>query len=257
MTPGHVGQNFSPDTPTHVGQGFSPDNSEPTRWLTVAIFALAMAWLEAACVLYLRTLVDRVEPYQINPLPIHPVFGNIELWREASTLIMLAALGMLAGRTWRRRAGYAAIAFGIWDIFYYVFLRVMCGWPRTLFDWDVLFLLPLPWWGPVLSPVCIALLMVVWGTLVTQTEHEVPVPRWAWALGWTGIVVALAVFMSDAWRALPGGRDAIVQVLPTTFNWPLFCVALALMASPAMYHAIVLFTGKSADGVIHPSSGRI
>jgi hypothetical protein len=109
----------------------------------------------------------------------------------------------------------------------------------------------------VLSPVCIALLMVVWGTLVTQTEHEVPVPRWAWALGWTGIVVALAVFMSDAWRALPGGRDAVDNALTTTINWPLISVALALMASPAMYHAIVLFTKKSPDGVIHPSSGRI
>ena len=75
-----------------------------------------------------------------------------------------------AGRTWRARLGYAAIAFGSWDILYYVFLRIISGWPASLFDWDILFLLPLPWWGPVLAPVCIASLMIVWGTLVTQRQ---------------------------------------------------------------------------------------
>src|ERR1043166_3119153 len=107
-------------------------------------------------------LVGGTEPYQPNPLPINGTLGNVELWREAATLVMLAAVGLLAGRTWRRRAGYAALAFGVWDIFYYVFLRVISGWPRTLFDWDVLFLLPLPWWGPVLAPVSIAVLMIFW-----------------------------------------------------------------------------------------------
>ena len=126
--------------------------SDRLRWLIVAAFAIAMAWVEAASVFYIRALVDRIEPYQANPLPINEALSNVELWREASTLVMIAALGLLAGRTWRRRAGYAALAFGIWDICYYVFLRLISGWPRTLLDWDVLFLLPLPWWGPVLAP---------------------------------------------------------------------------------------------------------
>ena len=73
--------------------------------------------------------------------------------REAATLVMLLAVGMLAGADVAPRLGYTAIAFGVWDIFYYVFLRVIGGWPRSLFDWDILFLLPLPWWGPVLAPV--------------------------------------------------------------------------------------------------------
>ena len=157
--------------------------------------------------------------------------GNVELWREAATLVMIATLGVLAGRTWRRRAGYAALAFGAWDIFYYVFLRLISGWPRTLLDWDILFLLPLPWWGPVLAPVSIALVMILWGTLATQSDDGATDARWAWALACVGIVLALAVFMIDAWRALPDGRDAVLQVLPTTFNWPLFWVALLLMAS--------------------------
>src|SRR5262245_141094 len=134
--------------------------SERIRWTIVIAFAIAMAWMEAASVFYIRALVNRIEPYQIEPLPLESMqgaLGTVELWREASTLAMIAAVGLLAGRTWRRRAGYAALAFGAWDIFYYVFLRLISGWPRTLLDWDILFLLPLPWWGPVLAPVSIAL----------------------------------------------------------------------------------------------------
>jgi len=204
------------------------------KWAIVVAFAIAMAWVEAASVFYIRALVDRIEPYQANPLPINGALGNVELWREAATLVMIGALGLLAGRTWRRRAGYAAVAFGVWDILYYVFLRIMTGWPKTLLDWDILFLLPLPWWGPVLAPVSIALVMILWGTLVTQSSDEATDGRWTWALGWTGIALALGVFMIDAWRALPEGRDAVLRVLPTSFNWPLFWLALLLMASPAL-----------------------
>jgi hypothetical protein len=220
--------------------------SERIRWAIVLAFAIAMAWVEAASVLYIRTLVDRIEPYQARPLPIDGALGNVELWRESATLVMLATVGLLAGRTWRRRAGYAAIAFGVWDIFYYVFLRLISGWPRTLLDWDILFLLPLPWWGPVLAPVSIALVMIVWGTLATQSRDEAARARWPWALGWVGIVTALVVFMIDAGRALPGGREAVLQVLPTSFNWPLFGAALLLMASPVL-HQVVLRREESRN----------
>ena len=209
--------------------------SERRRWTVVIAFAIAMAWVEAASVFYIRTLVDRIEPYQPDPLPMHGALGSVELWREAATLVMIATVGLLAGRTWRSRAGYAAIAFGAWDLFYYVFLRLMSGWPRTLLDWDILFLLPLPWWGPVLAPASIAAVMIVWGTLATQSADGSTDPRWAWALGGIGIGLALAVFMIDAWRMLPNGREAVQQVLPATFNWPLFWVALVLMASPALH----------------------
>lgn len=219
--------------------------SDRARWFTVMAFAIAMAWVEAASVFYIRALVDRVEPYQPNPLPLNPALGSVELWREGATLVMLATVGMLAGRTWLRRAGYAAMAFGAWDIFYYVFLRLMSGWPKSLLDWDILFLLPLPWWGPVLAPVSIATVMIVWGTIVTQSHETAAGSRRAWVLGWTGIALALVVFMADAWRALPNGRQAVMDVLPTTFNWPLFWVALLLMASPALHH--LAFHGSRRD----------
>lgn len=208
---------------------------ERTAWLTVVTFAAGMAWVEAACVYYLRVLVDRVQPYQPNPLPIHGTLGEVELVREAATLLMLATIGMLAGRRWLAKVGYAAIAFGAWDIFYYVFLRVMTGWPASVFDWDILFLLPLPWWGPVLAPVCIACLMIVWGTLVTQWHDRGATTRstqLSWGASAAGILLALWVFMADAIRVLPAGADAVRQVLPADFNWPVFGAALLLMAAP-------------------------
>jgi len=209
--------------------------SERTRWAIVVAFAVAMAWVEAASVFYIRALVGRIDPYQAHPLPLNAALGYVELWREAATLVMIAALGVLAGRTWRRRVGYAALAFGVWDVFYYIFLRLISGWPRTLLDWDVLFLLPLPWWGPVLAPVSVAFVLILWGTLATQMSDGLTGPRWAGALGGVGIVLALGMFMLDAGRALPNGRDAVLQALPQTFNWPLFSVAVLLMASPALY----------------------
>jgi hypothetical protein len=205
-----------------------------STWLVVVLFAIGMAWVEAACVYYLRLLVGRLDPYQANPLPAHGVVDQVELVREAATLVMLFAIGMLAGLTWHSRLAYSAIAFGVWDIFYYVFLKVIYDWPKSLFDWDVLFLLPLPWWGPVLAPVCIAVLMIVWGTLVSQ--HAVRVPAtpampMLWGLTGLGIVTALYVFMADSLHAARHGLD-MTAVLPTDFKWSVFIVALALMATP-------------------------
>jgi hypothetical protein len=186
-------------------------------------------------VLYLRTLLNRLEPYQTNPMPMAGNLGPVEVAREAATLAMLLTVGMLAGRTWRGRLGFAAVAFGFWDIFYYVFLRVMCGWPRALSDWDVLFLIPLPWWGPVLAPLLIALLLILWGTLATQFERRPPPVATeiaAWTAGGIGVLVALRVFMADALAAAPHGEMAVRSVLPKSFNWPLFGLGLTLMAAP-------------------------
>jgi hypothetical protein len=209
------------------------------RWCLVVAFALGMAWVEAASVYYLRTMTDRLEPYQEHPLPIQGSLGEIELVREAATLLMLLTVGMLSGRTPKTKLGYSVIAFGVWDIFYYAFLRLMCGWPRSLLDWDVLFLLPLPWWGPVLAPVSIALLMILWGTCVTQLSDSGPATAvtWtAWGLSGLGIVLALYVFMADSLWAVRQGMD-VKRLLPTEFNWPVFAVALILMAMPVAQFA--------------------
>jgi hypothetical protein len=207
---------------------------ERVRWLVVVLFAAGMAWVESASVYYLRVLVGRVEPYQAIPLPISGVLGQVELVREVATLVMLATLGVLAGGTMRARLGYTAVAFGVWDILYYVFLRIISGWPRSVFDWDILFLLPLPWWGPVLAPCCIATLMILWGTYASQcvqgnTTRDLT--RMAVGSSVAGIALALYVFMADALRALYE-RQNVALVLPAEFNWWLFSIALMLMAVP-------------------------
>jgi hypothetical protein len=207
------------------------------RWWMVVVFAVAMAWVEAAVVFYLRSMTGRIEPYQPDPLPVIGGFALVELPRELATMVMLFAVGFLAGRTWRARIGYAAVAFGVWDIFYYVFLKMMCGWPHSLLNWDVLFLLPLPWWGPVLAPVLISLLMILWGTCASQSGQAPAsaLSNWrAWVLNFAGVMLALYVFMADSIAASHHGMDAIRMVLPEKFNWFLFCVALLLMAAPVM-----------------------
>ena len=201
----------------------------------VAAYAIAMAWVESAVVVYLRVMIGRIEPYQVDPLPVSAGLGWIEVGREAATLLMLWAVGWLAGRTWRGRAGYALIAFGVWDIFYYIFLVPMSGWPNSLLDWDVLFLIPLPWWGPVLAPVSISVLLIVGGGLAAwgeQTGARAWPRWWAWLLNISGVGLALYTFMATALQTLPEGEMAVRRALPISYDWPLFLLALALLAVP-------------------------
>ena len=212
-----------------------------SRLLTVVVFAGAMALVESATVAYLRTLLNRVEPYQQRPLPIVSLFVGTELAREAATVVMLLSVALLAGKTWRGRCGYFMVAFGVWDIFYYVFLKVIVGWPHSLFDWDVLFLIPLPWWGPVLSPVLISVLLIIGGILMTHLDDIVPhftPSKVSWVICAAGLITALYVFMATAIHDLLGGSRGIHNILPTQFNWPVFEVALLMLSAPIIDTAL-------------------
>ena len=68
------------------------------RWLLVVVVC-HRAWhgSKPPRVYYLRVMVDRLDPYQANPLPMHGILGQVELVREAATLVMLLTVGMLAG----------------------------------------------------------------------------------------------------------------------------------------------------------------
>lgn len=221
-----------------------------------------MAWVEAAVVFYLRLLAGgRMDPYQPGAFPPQPGIGAAELVREAATLLMLVAVGGLAGRSWRSRLGYTLVAFGIWDIFYYVFLRVITGWPRSWLDWDILFLIPLPWWGPVAAPVSIALLMIAWGTLANleQPPDARRRPAWiVWGLCLAGVLLALGIFMADALRWVGNGNPAgdLCGVLPTVFPWPLFGLAWLLMAVPVLNLALGRCRRMPVNSEIDPSHDR-
>ena len=227
---------------------------QKSRLLAVIMFASAMAWVESATVAYLRTLLNRVEPYQQSPLPITPLFAGTELVREAATVVMLLSVALLAGKKRRERFGYFMVAFGVWDIFYYVFLKVIVEWPHSLFDWDVLFLIPLPWWGPVLSPILISIILIIGGILMIDLDRIAPLftpSRISWIICAAGMMAALYVFMATPINDLLGDSRGIHNILPTQFNWPVFDLALMMLSAPIIDTALRF--RKDRGKTAHPS----
>ena len=119
------------------------------RFFYVAIYAIGMAYLEASIVVYLRKLYG-ISDLMISVPAFDPMVSIIELGRELATLIMLLAVGLVSGKKFQSQIGFSLYAFGLWDIWYYIWLVIFIGFPQSLFDWDLLFLIPLPWWGPCL-----------------------------------------------------------------------------------------------------------
>ena len=99
----------------------------------------------------------------------------IEVGRETATIVMLATVGVAAGRTKVGKCAYFLYLFGVWDIFYYVWLKVFLDWPASLFTWDVLFLIPVLWAGPVLAPVLVAGTMIGMALVMLSLEARGPV----------------------------------------------------------------------------------
>jgi hypothetical protein len=201
------------------------------RFLWVSVYAVAMAYLEAAVVVYLRALLH----IDLTHVSLGHYF-NIEVGREAATIAMLVAVGWVAGRKLQDRLAYGAFAFGLWDIWYYIWLAVLVGWPETLFDWDILFLIPLRWWGPVLSPVLVALLLCIVGIFVivrTERGEGVEFTSARLVASALGGLLALYVFMADAIGALMRG-NMDWDGRPSTFKWPLFLLAIVLIAVPSL-----------------------
>ena len=202
-----------------------------SRVAAVALYAMAMGYVEAAAVLYIRTLYGGVDPLGPRHWPVTPLpdLGGVEIGREAATLVMLAAVGWLAGRRTAERVGAFLIAFGLWDVLYYVCLWLFTRWPATPLAPDVLFLIPLPWWGPVLAPALIALVMAVGGGLMMARAQGDGVPRpdgWVWLLVASGGGLCLAAFLAGALAALPRGVDAAFATRGGPFPWPVYLAGL-------------------------------
>lgn len=202
------------------------------RWGWVAVFALAMAYMEAATVVYLRRVFGVMDLLR-DAAVYEPRIAGIEIGREAATLLMILAVGRAAGRSRQAGLGFALFAFGLWDVLYYVWLRILIGWPESPWTVDVLFLIPLPWWGPVLAPVLVAILsMGVGALLVARDESGRPLRlgRPGWATLGAGVLLVLYAFMADALRALPAGPEDLSRLKPGPFNWPVYLLGLAGMA---------------------------
>jgi len=188
----------------HAG-AFSFDASSNVRMkstrtvLLVAIFAAAFAFVESTVVVYLRQILypeGFAFPLKLASLPQ----AAVEAVREFATLVMLVAVGTLAGKTSWQRFSYFMIGFGVWDVFYYVWLKLILGWPASVLDWDILFLLPIPWIGPVLAPVLVSLTMIAGGWLILRKEEEhglFRASRAAAALVLLGSIAILVSFLLD------------------------------------------------------------
>ena len=201
------------------------------RLAWISVFALAMAFVEAAVVVYLRRVLGVVD--LLRDVAVYdPAIALTEIGREAATLLMLLAVGFATGRSLQSRSGFALFAFGIWDILYYVWLRLLLGWPRSLLTEDVLFLIPVPWWGPVLAPVLIALLATAFGAVLVARDETGRAVRFGgieWTAVLAGMTIVLYSFMADAISALPASAEELGRLKPTAFLWPLYLAGLATM----------------------------
>src|SRR5688572_22491045 len=161
------------------GSGHAPEAPEvfvtARRLLFMTFFGIAMGFLEAAVVVYLR-LLYYPDGFDFPLIQLPWSVAVVELAREGATLVMLASVAILAGRTnWERFAWFAYL-FGVWDIIYYVGLKMMLNWPDSLFTWDILFLLPLIWVGPVLAPLLISAALVTAALVVLHHGAAHPDP---------------------------------------------------------------------------------
>lgn len=196
----------------------------PVRKLvSVVLFGIAFGFVESSVVVYLRALYYP-EGFTWPLKVISNEHLTVELLREAATIIMLVAVGIVAGKKGWQRFGYFLLAFGVWDIFYYVWLKLLLNWPASLTDWDILFLIPLPWIGPVISAALIAMLMIMCGTdIVIRTsvnKHFHPT-LWSWGLASIATAAILYSFMYDVDATLRGST-------PRPYRYELLVIGLAL-----------------------------
>jgi hypothetical protein len=199
------------------------------------LYAISFGFVEAAVVEYLRAIYYPLNRggFQFPVLTLEQItaLGNehwvrllIELGRELCTLIMLMSMGIVAGRNRREAWAHFVVAFGVWDISFYLWLKLFLNWPPGLMTWDLLFLVPVPWVGPVLAPIIVSLTMIFAGVVVLRRESKgKPVKaRWTdWILLTAGGGIVIISFCWDYENIMNGG-------LPNAFQWPLFFVGLSV-----------------------------
>ena len=241
------------------------------------LFGMAFGYVEAAVVVYLRALYEPMrqrlepgrDPGQLFPLvrldqleaegPQHVRRLMTELGREAATLVILAAAGLAVAHNVHQWLAVFMIGFGLWDIFYYVFLKLLLDWPASLFTWDILFLLPAPWVGPVLAPVLVSASMIAAGVTILQRESVLR-PILFDRLHWTFIIGGgLTIAASFCWDF----RNTSAGGWPNPFNWPLFALGESVGAAAFVHAALrrgrqpsgeMLQSAASANGVTIPSA---
>lgn len=212
------------------------------KWIWVVFFAGAFAYVESAVVVYLRAIYfDGVFAFPVvtaweNGRQAMDPLIVVELGREAATIVMLAAVGVIAGTNGLQRFCYFMIAFGVWDIFYYVWLWLTLRWPESLLTWDLLFYIPLPWVGPVIAPVLIAAAMIAAGSLLIYTAEKGYPIRWRrhdWLVELGCGFLLIVAFCWD-WKNILRVPDGVTRSgIPESFAWWLYM--------PAYLFAVIYF----------------
>jgi hypothetical protein len=213
-------------------------------WLT--LFSIAMGFMETAIVIYLRKIYYP-SGFQFPLIPIDPGIALIEFLREAATIIMLVGIGILTGKTSSQKFAFFVYSFAIWDLFYYLFLKLFLGWPESLFTWDILFLIPVPWVGPVLAPCIVSLTMIVLTVSVIYSEakgYETRVKIREWLLWSFGSTVVIFSFVLDYFKYMNQNNSAkhiwtlsskealfneITNYIPANYNWWIFSLGEVLI----------------------------
>lgn len=190
-------------------------------WLT--IYAVAMAYVESAVVVYLRALYyPQGFDFPLALMP--PTMVAIEIGREAATLIMLLGVAALAGADrWEWFLAFC-LSFGVWDIFYYAWLWIFERWPPSLFTWDILFLIPVPWIGPVLAPLLVSVALVAGSLLLLRLKARGVRLRFSaavWSLAAAGGLLVLGSFVVDF-------ASVLRQAVPPPFHWGVFAAGVGL-----------------------------
>ncbi len=205
------------------------------RLICISLFAVAMGYFEAVVVVYLRELFypdGFTFPLEI----MSERLIVIEVFREASTIVMLITGAALAAKKFWEWFGWFIILFGIWDIFYYIFLKATLDWPSSVYEWDVLFLIPMPWIGPVIAPVLVAVLMTAIGISITLLFHrgydfKPTLLSWILSLAATASILFSFVRDTDA-----GFR----QQIPEPYRYELLIAGLILYSAAYLHsHAKV------------------
>jgi hypothetical protein len=195
------------------------------RILFLAVFAAAMGFIEAAVVVYLRALIGGGPLFPMKILP--PAILTVEVAREAATLIMLLCVAILGVRGGLRRFGAFLLLFAAWDISYYLWLYLSIGWPAGVTDWDILFLIPLPWVGPVWSVLLLCVGMLAFSVFFLRAPEEAPFApgRWGWATGVAGAGAVIATYILE-WKKIGYGEG-----VPSGFSLLPFLLGVLLLVA--------------------------
>lgn len=169
-----------------------------TLWI-VTLFFIAMGYIESAVVVYMREILYP-GGFQFPLAPIETHLAITEIIREFATLVVLLCIGMIAGRTFSEKFAWFLYSFAIWDIFYYVFLKLLIGWPESLMTWDILFMIPTTWVGPVITPMIVSFSMILLAMILiyySSKKDVVKIMRIEWALLIVGSIILILSFTRD------------------------------------------------------------